>query len=448
MLSITAMRLGVALVATAATAVASLATAQQWSVQSGAAARVEYNDNYFFAAADTQSAFTGSITPFITAARRTEASDVTALVAVGVNQVWGLSPTVNYLSGNAGLIGSFREALSTWSGRASFVRSASLQYETGQAGTALVPAFTNEATVAGAYTYALTERWSLGATAGAYINAYDGVESGATFSNNHGYDAGGNVGYAYSDRTQLTFVAGYLRYVSNITQSDGITSTFGVVHQFSPQLRVSVSAGAFWSDAKVLQENLPATGSRVRDSGGLYGGNIIYAISERTTFEADLLENLVPSGSGTLTKSDSALLSLSHRFSDRLTGRLGANYTRTTFPVTVSNSSTDNYYSGQIGLSYLLAERWRLEAGYRYAGARYGQTTGEPTSNIAFLSIGYNWPGASFTDWVGQRPTAQGLPGAGAVQLPERSPGSASPQTVLPGTPPPETSPFDPFTIP
>jgi hypothetical protein len=439
-----AMRVGVALVAAAATAVASLATAQDWSVQSGAAARVEYNDNYFFTPVGTQSAFTGSITPFITAAHHTDASDVTALVAVGANQVWGLSPTVNYVSGNFTLNGSVHDAHSVWTGSASFVRSANLENATGQAGTALVLAFTNAAAVGGTYTYAVTERWSLGATASAYNNTYDGVESGATISNNRGYGAGGNVGYAYSDHTQFTFVARYLYYASNITHSDAVTTTLGVVHQFSPQLTVSASAGGFWSDTEVVQNNLPATGSRVRDSGGLYGGSISYAFSERTQFGVYLSENLVPSGSGILSKSDNAGLSLTHQFSDRLTGRLGAGYTRTVIPVTISSSTTDNYYSGEVGLSYQLAERWKLDAGYRYSRATYGQTPGEPTSNLVFLSLGYNWPGQSFTDWVGRSPNTQGLPGAGPVSLPDNIRGTTARQPDSS----PERSPFDPFTLP
>ena len=72
--------------------VPSLAKAQAWSVQSGVAARVEYNDNYFFTANNAQSAFTASVTPFVTAARRTETSDVTALLAVGANKVWLWDP--------------------------------------------------------------------------------------------------------------------------------------------------------------------------------------------------------------------------------------------------------------------------------------------------------------------------------------------------------------------
>ena len=70
--------------------------------------------------------------------------------------------------------------------------------------------------------------------------------------------------------------------------------------------------------------------------------------SEQTRFDASLTENLTPSGSGTLKKNDSASVSLTHRFSDTLTGRLGASYTRTIFPGALSEFN--NYsYSGEIG---------------------------------------------------------------------------------------------------
>jgi hypothetical protein len=443
-----AIRIGIAFVAAAATTVPSLAAAQEWSVQSGATARAEYSDNYFFTPIDKQSAFTGTVTPFVTAARRTETTDVTALVAIGANKVWGVSSATDYLSSRFGLDGSAREARSTWTGSASFVRSATLQSELVQTGAVLLGlAYTNAATVKGANTYALTERWSLGTTAGAYSNRYDSVENGATLSNNRGYYGGGSAGYAYSDRTQFTFAAGYSRYISDITRSDEVTTTVGVVHQFSPQLTISASVGSFWSDIDVTQSDI-ATGNRRHDRGELYGGNISYAFSERTQFVANLSENLAPSGSGRLAKNESAGASLTHQFSDRLTGRLGASYTRTIFPAAISNSFTNNYYSGEIGVSYLLAERWKLDAGYQYARARYEQVSGEPKSNVVFVGIGYNWPGASFTDWVGRRPDVQGLPGAGAVPLPARSPGSAAPPGAAPEAPLPEASPFDRFTIP
>lgn len=444
-----AIRLGVALLAAAATAVATLATAQDWSVHSGATARLEYNDNYLFAPVDRQSALTATVTPFLTAARRTETSDVTALVAVGANDVWGLSPSVDpYLSGRFELGGSLRDERSKWSGNASFVRSASLQDQSGQSGAQLVLAYTNTASVEGAYTYALTERWSLGTTIGAYSNRYEVVESTGTLSNNHGYYASGNGGYAYSERTQVTFLAGYTNYVSDVARSNGVTTTVGAVHQFSPQLTVSASLGFFWSDTDATGNSL-ASGNQRRDSGGLYGGSIGYAVSEQTLVGASLSEGLTPSSSGTLSKTDSAVASLMHEFSERLTGRLGASYTRTVFPVTVSSSLTNTTYAGEIGFSYLLAERWRLDAGYRYTGARYEQqSAGDPKSNVLFVSIAYNWPGTSFTDWVGRRPDVHGLPWAGAVVLPVRSRESAPLPGDAPEAPPRDSSPFDQLSIP
>lgn len=462
-----ALRVVGALVTGAAGVLPSHAIAQEWSVHSGATARVEYNDNYFFTPTETQpetqSAFTASITPFVTAARRTETSEVAALVAVGANKVSGLSSNVDYLSGRFGLDGSMREARSTWTGSASFVRSPGLQSESGQPGAPLVLAFTNTASVGGAYSYALAERWSLGAAVGAYNNRYDSVADGATFSNNHGYTAGGNVGYAYSDRTQLTFTVAYFDYISNIADSNAVTSTIGIVHQFSPQLTISISGGAFWSDTTAAQSVLvcPApqdqcdsgvvqpvpvsTNDRRRASGGLYGGSISYALTERAQLYVSLSESLAPSGAGALSKSDNAGVSLAYSFSDRLTGRVGASYTRTIFPTALNSSHSNDYYQGEIGVSYQLAERWRLDAGYRFVQAQYSQNSFEPRSNVGFVTIGYNWPGASFTSWVGRPSDTQGLPGAGPLSLPMGSRASSGAPSEAPS---PEVSPFDSFTVP
>jgi long-subunit fatty acid transport protein len=278
----------------------------------------------------------------------------------------------------------------------------------------------------------------------------------------------------------MTFAAVYSYTASDITRSGAVTTTLGFVHQFSPQLTISASVGGFWSDIEATRTalvcpttpilcdtgvvpRLPITsGEQRRDNGQLYGGSITYALSERTQFVATLSEGVSPSSTGTLTKTDSAGATLSHRFSERLTGRLGATYLRTVFPSGVSGFSTTNSYVGEVGVSYLLAERWRLDAGYRYTRAEYTQQSlGEPQSNVVFVSIGYNWPGASFTDWAGARLDTQGLPGAGPVALSDRStvppaaaavPGAADAESTRDGGPPPSSpetsSPFDQFTIP
>ena len=455
------MRVG-AVVAAVAGMASPFATAQEWAVYGGVAGRIEYNDNYFFTAPgqstpgnpavsnDPQSAFTLSLIPFVAAARRTEVSEVTALLSIGDNQVWGPSPSENYLSGSLVLSGSLREARSTWSGSASYTRSPQLQNVIVGTDVLLALAYTDAAGLAGSYSYALTERWSVGASAGGYYNRYDSVEGGYEISADRGFNLGGNVGYAFSDRTQLTWTLGYMYYASDITRNDAVTTTLGVVHQFSPQLTVSGSVGGFWSDI-TARERLPGASTPVtagesrRDSGPFYGGSISYAFSEFTRFGVSLSESLTPSGTGVLSKSDNAAISLSHDFSDRLTGRFGASYTRTTFPAALDGSYDDDTLGAQAGISYRLAERWKLDAGYQYTSARYSQVSSEPRSNLVFVSVAYNWPGSSFTGWLGRPMDMQGMPGAGPLSLPERStrtPGSSPSTTAT------EIAPFDALTLP
>lgn len=433
------MRTTVTLVAAAVAAMPALVTAQEWSMQIGGAARAEYTDNYFFASTDAQSAVVTSVTPFVTAVRRTEGSEVTALLAVGANLVSGSVPTSDYLSGRFALNASQRDARSTWSGQVSLMRAPSLQSEITPAGVVFSLAYNDNATVSGAYRYTLSDAWSLGATVLAYGNRYDAVQANDTFQSNQGYVVGGTADYMYSDRTRITFATAFSYFSSDIDRSDSVTATVGIAHEFSPQLTVSASAGGYW-----LNPESSTIISGQRDTGVLFGASIIYDFAERTRLVANLSETLSPSGAGVFTKNDNVSASLSHAFSDRFTGRVGAGYTRTIFPSAAGGSFDNDYYVGEVGASYRFAERWTLDAGYRYARAKYAQSVGEPKSNSAFLNISYNWPGASITDWIGSRQEAQGLPGAGPISLPERSSGTSAP----PGATSTERSPFDQYWIP
>ncbi len=393
-----AKRVAIILVAAAATAGPSIATAQAWSVQSGATGRGEYTDNYFFTAENPQSAFTASISPFITAARRTENDEIAALLAVGANRVWGPSPTTDYLSGRFALNASARQVRSTWAGNISIMRAPSLQDELTPSGSILALAYVDNAAVNGSYTYEFTELWSLGVNAGGYGNRYENVEGGGTQPNNHGYSVGATTRYAFSDRTPLTFSVSYSYFSSDLTRSESVTPTLGIVHQFSPSLTISATVGGFWTTTEAGQAvtvcpTTPGsctsitTGETRRNSGPLYGGSVTYDLSEQTRLDASFGENLVPSSSGVLTKNDSVNASLIHRFSDTLTGRLGASYTRSIFPGALSEFNNSSY-SGEIGATYRLGERWILETGYRYTGAQYSGNALEPQVELRFLKRG------------------------------------------------------------
>jgi hypothetical protein len=432
-----AVRFAAMLVAALAAAASSIALAQAWSLQSGAVVRGEYTDNYFFTSENKDSGFTTSATPFVTLSRRTEASEVAAVAAIGGNWVSGPSLGTSYVSGRFGLDGTLRETNATWTGNVSFTRNATLQSEAGTGVANLGLAYTNALNATGSYTYLVTERLTLGASVSGYDNRYDSVASNTSFANNQGYYAGATAGYAFSETTQLSANVGYSYYTSDPSRSDSVTATLGVVYQYSPQLTVSASAGGFWTDTTNSQGSLGNTSNRA--TGGLFGGQFAYAFSREANITVSLAESLTPSGTGALSRSDNAGVVFVNRFSDRLTGRLGASYNRTTYPQSQSDSLDYNFVQGEVGLTYQLAERWTLDAGYRYSRAHYTQNSTTPVANVGFVSIGYNWPGTSFTDWVGRPPNVQGLPAAGPISLPESSRGT---------TGPPEASPFEPFTIP
>lgn len=440
-------RVATALALAAAASAPSICSGQDWSVSAGLATRGEYTDNYFYTGDDPQWAFTASILPFVTAERRTENSELAAILAVGGNRVWGPSPVTNYWSGRAAVVGALRESRSTWTGDAAFVRSPSLQNTITPSGVFLALAYAETASLNGTWNYAVTERWSAGATAGGYNNRYDAVENNALFQSNRGYYAGGTAGYLYSDATQLRFSAVYSYYSSDLTNSDWVTATAGIVHRLSPQLTVSATVGGFWSSNDLAAGVTAADGSR-NANGWLYGGSVDYAASESTRFFLGLTENLGPSATGVITKSDSAVASLNHRFSDRLLGRAGVGYSRTEYPAAASSMFNQNTLTAEVGASYRFAERWTIEGGYRYSQTQYNQNVSEPSSNAVFLSIAYNWPGSSFTGWLGTMTDAQSLPGAGPVPLTERAPTAPRTPGVPTGPAPAEPSPFDRLPLP
>ncbi len=430
----------------AAMAAPSIGIAQELGVRAGVAARSEYTDNYFYTGDDPQWAFTASIVPFVTAERRTETSEAAAILAVGGNRVWGPSPVTDYWSARLGLDGALRDAKTTWTGNVSYFRNPSLQNTITPAGVFLALAYLDNAVANGAVTYQLTERWSIGATAGAYLNRYDAVESDGTFQNNRGYYAGGTAGYLYSDATQVRFSAVYSYFSSDLTTSDYVTATAGVMHRFSPQLTVSATVGGFWSSTDTAPGVPPVPNSR--DRGWLFGGSLDYAPSERTRLYASLSESIAPSGTGAITKSEAAGASLTHVIAERLSGRAGISYSRTSFPTATSGSFDQDTLAGEIGATYRIAERWTIDCGYRYSRTNYSQNVPEPASNVVFLSIAYNWPGATFTGWVGTSQDTPRLPGAGPVTLPDRSPAAPRAPSGSTGPSPFESSPFDRLPLP
>lgn len=441
-----------------ALALATQASAQPWTWQAGGAARAEFNDNYFFTSDARDSAFVGSIAPFVSGARRAETSEITAFLGVAGNKVWGASAARDYGSGRAAVTGSQWDAVSTVSGSASYSRLPSLQNTATPGGIVQTRAVDDFAAIDGAYSRALSERWSAGATVKAYSHRYDDLGTGATFQNNWAWQAGGTTGYAVSQQTQVALALLYSHLASEIERSDAITATLGIAHEVSPELTLSASGGGYWLKSDTARSAFACApgsdgcgdeGTRVRSrhDGGLYGGSVRWGLREGSTLLATVSDVLAPTGTGALSRSAIAALSVVQTYSERLTGRLAAGYTKTTFP-TVATQSTERSYAAEVGINYELAEGWTLDAGYRYVRTDYSGTGQNPRSNVIFLNVAYAWSQAPAVRWTPPQPDYGALPGAGPVPLrqhPTGAPDLAAPQPVAPDL---DRSPFDPWSLP
>ncbi len=392
------------------------------------------------ATAEKESAFTLVADPFVAAARRTEVSEVTALLAIGANKVWGISPSEEFLSGRFALDGTLREDRATWSGRTSYSRSSSLEQAVRDGDVVLARTYTDAAVLEGSYNYQLTDRWTIGASVGGYANWYDSVEGSDAQNDDWGYNVSGNLGYAYSDQTRLNYTLGYTYYASDITRSNVLTTTLGVVHRFSPQLTVSGSVGGFWSDT-TAKENLPGQGTPIDagenrdDSGTFFGGSIAYEFSESTKFDARASQGLAPSGIGTISKSTNASRGavapvLGTPVRPRW-GRLRADEVPRRARQFRRRQDDHGGRGTVVPARGALDARRRLSvhahsvfAGFWATRARTSCSSALPTTGPVRRSrVGSEDPVET-----------QGLPGAGALSLPERpsgTPGTSSPISAL-----------------
>ena len=434
-----------------ATLAPALAVAQEWQLVYGGASRAEYTDNYYYVAPSStgassvgpESAFTLSLIPFVAAVRRTEVSEVKAIASIGANKAWGVSE--EYLSARVALEGLLREERSTWTGSISYDRTSELQDVISNQQVVLVRTYTDTVSLDGALTYRLTEQWVAGTGVSGEFNRYDSVQDVASVVDDVNVAAYGDLRYDFSDRTRALFSLNYTYYAGDLTRSDIVTARAGIAHRYSPQLAVSATAGWYWSDTRNRSGAPVSEDVFGGENGGLFGANVEYAFTEATQLTASASQGLTPSGVGTISKSDNVAVALTHRFSDSLRGHVGAEYARTTFSGSLNNDYSEKTVQAEVGLAWRIAERWTMDAGYRYERTRYSLESGEPRSNVVFLTLAYNWPGASLTGWIGRSTDSKGLAGASPLS-PRDFATRGIDATSAPSAQEPQ--PLDPFTLP
>jgi hypothetical protein len=209
-----------------------------------------------------------------------------------------------------------------------------------------------------------------------------------------------------SDFRQNEFAAGIVRRVGEITQvtarvfasnfesdrNGNNTDTVGVEGKFVQPLgtawTMDVSAGVQRNDFFFLQR---ATNDRVENADT----NVTLALllrrrADRARLNFSMARAISPNGSGFVSEVSEARVWLDQRFSERVTGTIGARVQRTKTLDSATKLNDRDYVRLDIGLRWALTERLFLTAGYNITDQEYADDlVGASQSNALYLGINY-----------------------------------------------------------
>ncbi|WP_172844244.1 outer membrane beta-barrel protein [Thiohalobacter thiocyanaticus] len=399
--------------------------AAEWYLEPSISGRVEYNDNLQMRSRDELSATEYAIKPNISLGRRTARSNLQGYLAyeprrftedeLNTNSSW-----IN-LNGYYGLTERQQINLSF-----SQIKDTTLESELEETGIIYDRAERNRISVNPGWSYAWSETTALNAAIGYTTVDYD--ESPNTGISD--YDTGSatfSVAYRSSPATMWTLGLGATRYERDdgLVKSENTQLTLGLEHDYTQRLKFSASAGVRQTETEVQRgslecpagttlvpfELIPVLGAPCIDvdtftptnfivvtepttgdsTGALASLNTTYQL-ERGEIGIDISRTVSPSAISGLIVTDKVGVSLSHRFSETLTGRFHASWYQTQ-NTDDSNTQVDRtYFRVAPSLEWKLARDWRFAAQYRYMKQEREGALDSAAGNVVSLSLTYDWP--------------------------------------------------------
>lgn len=174
---------------------------------------------------------------------------------------------------------------------------------------------------------------------------------------------------------------------NNGTQSDSYVLQAGVVHSFSPRLRVSGFAGPRYSEEK-------SSTSKETGIGVQFAAGVDYSYSPQTTISAQLSQSVAPSSGGSSRERLTANVTANHRFLPRLAFSLATYFQDDSDPNANSTSSDRTFLSVSPQLRWQITQDWDLSASYRFRWQERNQGAAA-TSNAVIVGLNYH-PNAWF----------------------------------------------------
>ncbi len=215
--------------------------------------------------------------------------------------------------------------------------------------------------------------------------------------------AGADVTYSrdLSERDQAFGTVRYSHFDApdRPAATDSYSALAGYRREFTETMRGTASAGVIVSQANFVRAGMNESATSV---GPLLNLDVEKEF-ERTVARGGYSLSVVPSGSGTQITRNLVDASLTHRFLERLEGRLSGRYLQveaeegTSTIADLDESNSRDYAATQAQLRYRLTEWWALSGGYGFRYQKYQRNRDSADSHQLFLNLtgsGYTFLGS------------------------------------------------------
>jgi hypothetical protein len=358
------------------------------------ALREEYNDNIFSLTSGRRGDFLTTLSPALTVSGSNER--VTADLAGGLNQLWYAHNSSNdglgyFLRGSGNYATGPRSALTADLGLTRDTSASSID-----PATSLV---TSSRTLH--QNYRLGEKYRLSELVNSSLSlglGRDDYDNPAYLGTRH-YLASAQFEYdlgRYLSGTRLTQVLSGNRDATDRSRVDSLGATLGVSRDLSELWRCSLNGGARYTHSRFAVSGSPDWGSN--EEVGAVGNLALSYQKDGLAGSLALSQDLISaSGRSGATQRTFGSAALSQRFSPRLSGSLGASYTRNWSRAgQFGAGAIDERYRNLGGsLRYQFSDEpnpWALEAGYTNNHTDYRLFGTRMNQNIVMLRLTWQQP--------------------------------------------------------
>ena len=378
----------------------------EWSAEPSILLRQEYNDNINLTALPHDSVWGTILTPSLKLSNNTEVSQTSASMLWNFNRYTGESG-LNRNDQFYTLSSNYKTERDIWAGNFAYTRDSTLASELNQTGIVVTRAQRSLLTLAPSWTHLLSSRASLKLSYEFDKVTYDGgIAQGLVNYTNQAVEA--DWMFQATEKDLLTTSLSYSRFqtADNGYMANTIGVQIGVTHSFSETLQGSILLGMNRSRSTLNSQSYqygfnPATSTfyliPVQNTLTTSNQVPVMGMTLKKQFEtgnisANASRQLVPGGNGSLVETDRLGLGATHNFSERLSGSVSGAAYRSRYIGDAVTATGSRYYELAMNLDWQMAERWKLESGYRYARVTYQNSSVAPVSNLIYASIRYDWP--------------------------------------------------------